>query len=416
MGGIDMIIVFTSAYNAAKTLSRAVDSILSQTYVDFVYYLLDNGSTDKTGDIITKYAIRDSRIIPLKNKVNGTGHGTISTIKLATENYSDGNYFITLDADDEYKTDFLEKMLSFMDVNNLDIAACGNDFIDAKTGRLTSVRVLPQNLVLNDKITFDINFAVYHQFMRTVWGKIYSLSVLRKCTFEQTKQKLGYGTDTLIVMEAFLYANRVGIFSESLHKYYVSPKSVSHSYFNSKRIMSDRVLHETAINYLKEKVGFVSPPNLDFLLIVYMNALNDTLKVLLNAKIDLPEKISGLHDMFTSEYTKQLAAKTDLGVFLGYPLKFQQQRKELFAKVAQYLLAYGKVPQHITEKFCEVGELVCTMTENTNGWRFFKKYRARFFLREKRIDEARAELSDLAEFLSNDKEIIALQSELGELN
>jgi glycosyltransferase involved in cell wall biosynthesis len=46
------VVFFTQAYNAEKTLRRAVDSILAQTYTNFVYYIVDNGSTDGTGEMI----------------------------------------------------------------------------------------------------------------------------------------------------------------------------------------------------------------------------------------------------------------------------------------------------------------------------------------------------------------------------
>ena len=43
-----MIYVRTCAYNAEKTLKRAIDSILQQTYQDFEYHILENGSSDGT--------------------------------------------------------------------------------------------------------------------------------------------------------------------------------------------------------------------------------------------------------------------------------------------------------------------------------------------------------------------------------
>lgn len=47
-----MIYVRTCAYNAEKTLRRAMDSVLNQTYGELTYYVLDNGSTDRTGEIL----------------------------------------------------------------------------------------------------------------------------------------------------------------------------------------------------------------------------------------------------------------------------------------------------------------------------------------------------------------------------
>ena len=64
------VVVWTQAYNAEKTLRRAMDSILQQTYPDFEYYVLNNGSSDGTGAIIEEYAKKDSRVIPLSVEKN----------------------------------------------------------------------------------------------------------------------------------------------------------------------------------------------------------------------------------------------------------------------------------------------------------------------------------------------------------
>ena len=75
------IIIYTPAYNAEKTLRRAVDSILNQTHKEFIYYLLDNASTDGTYEIIKEYAKNDKRIIPLHNEINWVGNGILDIIK-----------------------------------------------------------------------------------------------------------------------------------------------------------------------------------------------------------------------------------------------------------------------------------------------------------------------------------------------
>jgi len=104
------IIIYTPAYNAEKTLRRAVDSILNQTHKEFIYYLLDNASTDGTYEIIKEYAKNDKRIIPLHNEINWVGNGIYEVLK----NYGKDCYFCALDADDEYTPNFLEKMLFFI--------------------------------------------------------------------------------------------------------------------------------------------------------------------------------------------------------------------------------------------------------------------------------------------------------------
>jgi len=61
-----MITVFTSCYNQANHLKKAIESVLSQTYTDFEYLLYDDGSTDETWEIIQSYAKKDKRIRAFK--------------------------------------------------------------------------------------------------------------------------------------------------------------------------------------------------------------------------------------------------------------------------------------------------------------------------------------------------------------
>ena len=57
-----MISIIVPVYNAEKSLRRCIDSILSQSYKDFELLLINDGSTDASGDICDEYAKRDARI------------------------------------------------------------------------------------------------------------------------------------------------------------------------------------------------------------------------------------------------------------------------------------------------------------------------------------------------------------------
>ena len=70
-------IFFTMAYNVEHTIARTIYSIQSQTCTDWEYYVLDNGSTDCTGDIIKKYASSDSRIKHVSIRQNDPGNGGV---------------------------------------------------------------------------------------------------------------------------------------------------------------------------------------------------------------------------------------------------------------------------------------------------------------------------------------------------
>lgn len=320
------IIVVTWAHNAEKTITRTIQSILSQSYSNFTYYLIDNASTDHTKQIIHQFAASDNRIIPIDNKQNDRWV-SFHYIPKILKNCEEGDYLCNIDADDRYKSDFLKKMLDFVQANQLDIAACGNDFIDANTGNLLGVRKEASNLII-EQANFDRCFPQYYQYMRTVWGKLFSASILLQGNFVPDDQMSFYGIDTLFSMEAFRQAKRIGILAESLHQYYMSPQSVSY-HFDTKRFRSDQVLFDRANQYLNSKCGHVSTQNTCFLLLVYLNAINDTIKVLLNSKTSSAKKLDFLHKISTDQRTKKLVQCTFSQV--------TAQRQPLFNQISNWI-------------------------------------------------------------------------------
>lgn len=324
-----MVVFYTSVFNGEKTLTTAIESILSQTYTDFVYYILDNASTDRTGEIIQQYADIDHRIVKLQNKINNPYEICSLLPNLFLKKHKDA-YFANLDADDIYSPDFLENMIPFMQKNRLDIAACGSDFVNTQDGKTVGSRKLGQNLIL-EGTDFGLYFPSYHQFMRTVWGKVFSLSAFHGLAFHQILTQ-SYGGDTLLNMLAFRNASRVGVLAGSLHKYYISHKSVSYR-FDNNRVQSDSMLFEAANDFLKDKVGTISDENQTFLWCVYFNSIVDTTNTLLNTQIGVSEKLCNLLKIVQCPYTQSCIKLSMLG----------EQKNRLFAQIGLWVLSQKEV-------------------------------------------------------------------------
>ena len=98
--------VVIPTYNRADVISRAIDSILNQTYKDFEIIVVDDGSTDYTEDVIDSYS--DNRLQYIKfDGNNGANAARNEGIKQA-----DGKYISFLDSDDEFTNKHLEKVIS----------------------------------------------------------------------------------------------------------------------------------------------------------------------------------------------------------------------------------------------------------------------------------------------------------------
>ena len=283
------IYFYTIAYNAEKTLARCVDSVLNQTKYgeNIEYWFCENGSTDRTREMIEEYARNDSRIKLFYNEENNKFNQQSSVaLDLATLLKED-DCLCWLDSDDEYKLDFLEKMIPFISENDLELAMAGSDFIDAKTGKVNAPRALDKALILDTPSRFSDHFSLYHKFARTLWGKIFTGKIAnRMYTINNCPAELlgnvSVGGDTLFTFSALRHCKRVGIYPGTLHIYYESPKSLSYKW-DDRKFNSCIVLNETFEEFLK-RFGPISERNRIFLDRVYANSVLDSLALLCRAQ------------------------------------------------------------------------------------------------------------------------------------
>jgi glycosyltransferase involved in cell wall biosynthesis len=103
MVGGEMISVIMPAYNSDKFVNDAIESVLSQTYPHFELIVCDDGSTDKTLEIVESYAKRDQRIRLLRNKFRSVSLNANSGVFAARY-----PWIARLDADDMATLDRLE--------------------------------------------------------------------------------------------------------------------------------------------------------------------------------------------------------------------------------------------------------------------------------------------------------------------
>ena len=110
-----------SVYNASKFLNEAIESILNQTYKNFEFIIIDDGSTDNSTQIIEKYKKIDERIVFIENEKNvGLTKNLNKAIKLSTS-----DYIARMDADDISDVKRLEKQIKFLQENK-DISIVGS--------------------------------------------------------------------------------------------------------------------------------------------------------------------------------------------------------------------------------------------------------------------------------------------------
>lgn len=124
------VTVLMSVYNGEKYLREAIESILNQTFRDFEFIIINDGSSDSSKDIILSY--KDSRIRTIDNKQNiGLTKSLNKGLKMAKS-----EYIARIDADDILIKDCFKEKMEFM-AKYPDVAALGNwmEIMDMKSGK-----------------------------------------------------------------------------------------------------------------------------------------------------------------------------------------------------------------------------------------------------------------------------------------
>lgn len=217
------ISVIVPIYNVAPYLRRCVDSILQQTYSYLEIFLIDDGSTDESGDICDNYAAKDSRV-RVFHVVNG-GVSAARNIGLANMT---GEYVSFVDADDWIAPTFLDKL--FFSIDNADICVC--HYCDVKGESVKQVRAFSNPTPVRfDESHFGrlyphvVSGALFNG--SELWNKLFFVSLIRSANASFALEKGENGEDLLLVHTLLLHGAEVRFCDDFLYFHLYVENSLS---------------------------------------------------------------------------------------------------------------------------------------------------------------------------------------------
>ena len=191
-------------------LKKSMESVLRQSYADFEFLIINDGSEKETSDILEKIAQNDPRVVLLQNDHN---IGLTKSLNIGIRK-SQGEFIARMDSDDISLHDRIEKQLAFLLDNNLDLIGSDCDIINEKENILKKKRVaLPKNI---KKALFKGNFFTHSTFFgkRKVFKELYNENFKRSQDYEFLLRIVGKGYE-------------LGYMSENVLKYRVNANGIS---------------------------------------------------------------------------------------------------------------------------------------------------------------------------------------------
>lgn len=171
-----LVSIIVPVYNVEKYLDRCLKSIISQTFINFELICVNDGSTDQSGDILDKYAKKDSRIVVIHKE-----NGGLSSARNAAFPFVNGKFVCFVDSDDWLEHEALEEYVSNM-TEDVDIVISGAQIDNegaigaGETERLSALINLYSEQ-RNGK--FRIDDKLIEQITVVAWGKLFRYDILK---------------------------------------------------------------------------------------------------------------------------------------------------------------------------------------------------------------------------------------------
>jgi len=125
MSNSSKISVIVAVYNTEELVEKCINSILNQSHQNLELLLINDGSTDSSGEICKKYSRIDPRVQYLEKSNGGQGSARNMALDIAS-----GDYIAFVDSDDWINQDMYENMLSYLENNEVEIVQCSSIKVD----------------------------------------------------------------------------------------------------------------------------------------------------------------------------------------------------------------------------------------------------------------------------------------------
>ncbi len=177
--GTKKISVIVPVYNSINCLERCVRSLCAQTYGELEILLVDDGSTDGTGELCERLAAEDGRIV-VRHKENG-GASSARNVGLSI---ASGDYIGFADSDDYVDSYVYEELARVLEKGKYPVAQISRDEVDEEGRRLPDICVPPEKERFCDSETF-IKELLWHRGDSSFCTKLFPREIFANHRFPE---------------------------------------------------------------------------------------------------------------------------------------------------------------------------------------------------------------------------------------
>lgn len=227
-----LISIIVPCYNVEPYLKECLDSLINQTYKNIEIIIINDGSTDKTKEIIDTYSRKHDIIHVIHQDNAGLSEARNVGIK-----ESSGQFIALVDSDDSVSLKFIEKLYVNIETDGSDICVCGFNNNVPNKKCITGQQALMHLLMEQENI--DI----------LAWNKLYKKELFTEHNISYPKGKIH--EDNLTTYKLYSKAKKISYINESLYNYRIREGSIMKTQKKLEHLQAREQAARESIIYLK---------------------------------------------------------------------------------------------------------------------------------------------------------------------
>ena len=242
----EKITVIVPVYNVENYLNKCLDSLINQTYKNLEIIVINDGSTDNSGEICQEYAQKDNRIVYIEKENGGQSEARNMGLDRMT-----GSYVTFVDSDDWVELDYVENLYKKITKYQADIAV-GNYYSFNEAEGMYYFHIFGDSCYekVYDNVSIFENLYESQEMksfaLISVWGKLYKADLLKHLRFDIGK----LGEDGYLNQKIYLLAEKTIYLNKGLYAYRQREGS-------SSRIWTEKWMH-ALVDAMSERITLLA--------------------------------------------------------------------------------------------------------------------------------------------------------------
>lgn len=262
-----LISIIIPVYNSQDYVKKCIDSIINQTYQNLEIIIVNDGSTDNSGDIIEEYGNKDRRIKVFHKENGGIGSAYNVALKHVT-----GDLLTFVDSDDWPNLNLYEEIIDIYNKTNPDFISFGKIYLNGNGENLKAGQKSVDRIIQDRDSIIKFHF---EEMKHPSLGRIFKKELFNDTVIYDQN----IGIDEMLIPQLLAKCNKAVYTSKVLYNVLVRQDSVSRAAYNEKKILQTIKVNRFVCEYMDKNI-----PN--YATISHFKYLNTLYAILHQSNID----------------------------------------------------------------------------------------------------------------------------------